>query len=259
MDIRRVDVMCVREPGLQHRLHNSERLNSRPMAPVTALLLDVRGVLYDGSLWHRWLFQLVSRMGLHTHYGTFFRVWQREYLEQVYCGRLQYWNALRQFLSTVGFTRSQIAEIEAAGHARLRAFEEDIRPLPTVPSTLARLDNQGVPVGILAYAPWTTEVLEERLRRLRLEGKFATLLSSYELRMLAPVDQFRRAVAQLQREPSDVAYIGQDTRMLAHAREAGLQTLAINYDQDAVADAYLDQFDQLLQIIPFRSLQVLAG
>ena len=258
MDTRRVDVMCVREPGLPRRLH-AEKHNNRPMAPVSALLLDVRGVLYDASLWHRWLFQLVSRMGLHTHYATFFRVWQREYLEQVYCGRLEYWDALRQFLATVGFTRSQIAEIEAAGHSRLRAFEDDIRPLPTVPSTLTQLDRQGVTMGILAYAPWTAEVLEEKLRRLRLEGRFSTLLSSYELRTMGPADQFRKAVSELHRQPAEVAYIGQDTRMLAHAREAGLQTLAINYDQDAVADAYLEQFDQLPQIVRFRARQVLAS
>lgn len=259
MDVRRIDIMCVREPGSQHRLRTAEKLNGRPLAPVSALLLDVRGVLYDGSLWHRWLFQLVSRMGLHTHYATFFRLWQREYLEQVYCGQLQYWEALRSFLAAVGFSRSQIDEIEAAGHARLRAFEDDIRPLPTVPSTLARLESHRVQMGVLAYAPWTTEALAEKLRRLRLEGRFATLLSSYELRMLAPAEQFRKAAAALGSEPSEVAYVGQDTRRLDQARAAGFQTIAINYDQDAVADAYLEQFDQILQIVRFRSLQVLAS
>jgi len=69
-----------------------------PAPPVSGLLFDVGGVLYDDTVWSRWLLKLLTRLGLHTSYTPFFRVWQREYLQRVTCGELEYWQALRLFL-----------------------------------------------------------------------------------------------------------------------------------------------------------------
>ena len=62
---------------------------------VAAVWFDVCGVLYDDTAWRRWLLQLLSRMGLHTHYVSFYRVWDCEYRDDVAWGRLAYWDAMR--------------------------------------------------------------------------------------------------------------------------------------------------------------------
>ena len=48
-------------------------------------------------------------------------------------------------------------------------------------------------------------------------------------------------------------------RVIRACREMGLQTVAFNYDRDAQADAYLDQFDQLLPLVARRPARLLAG
>jgi hypothetical protein len=50
-----------------------------PIERIENLVIDLCGVLYDNSEWKRWLLGLVTRMGLHTHYAPFFRVWEREF------------------------------------------------------------------------------------------------------------------------------------------------------------------------------------
>ena len=112
-----------------------------PAPPVAGLLIDLCGVLYDDSTWPRWLFKLVQRLGLHTTYTPFFRVWRREYLERVKRQELEYWQALRLFLRAAGLTNGQIDEVEAASHARLRAFESELLPLPGVVNVLTRLNE----------------------------------------------------------------------------------------------------------------------
>ena len=96
------------------RLELLRRLRD-PAPSVAGLLLDVGGVLYDDTVWLRWLLKLVTRLGLHTHYTPFFRVWQREYLQRITCGELEYWQALRLFLRSAGLSHGQIDEVEAAG------------------------------------------------------------------------------------------------------------------------------------------------
>jgi phosphoglycolate phosphatase-like HAD superfamily hydrolase len=49
-----------------------------------------------------------------------------------------------------------------------------------------------------------------------------------------------------------VAYVGRDPTDLAAASRAGLLAIAFNYDADAVADFYLDQFDQLAALVGQR-------
>jgi hypothetical protein len=65
---------------------------------VSGLIFDVPGVLYDGTLWTRWLFQLLSRMGMYSHFTAFARLWEEEYLPRVNLDgediseRLEYYN-----------------------------------------------------------------------------------------------------------------------------------------------------------------------
>ena len=94
-----------------------------PAPPVAGLLMDVAGVLYDDTIWSRWLFKLLARLGLHTNFLPFFRVFEREFGPRIKRGEFDYWQALRAFLRSAGLSKGQIDEVEAAGHARQREFE----------------------------------------------------------------------------------------------------------------------------------------
>ncbi len=94
---------------------------------IDHVVLDMCGVLYDDSEWKRWLLGLVTRMGLHTHYAPFFRLWDREFQRDIWCGRRDFWSAYGAFLLAAGLSPAQIDEVAAATRAKLRLFDDRIR------------------------------------------------------------------------------------------------------------------------------------
>ena len=76
--------------------------------PPAALLLELCGVLYDDSCWRRWMLQLLTRMGLQTHYAAFFQVWEQEHFNRVCAGEVGYWEAMRSLLRSVGLPPGRV-------------------------------------------------------------------------------------------------------------------------------------------------------
>src|SRR5262245_35636817 len=54
---------------------------------IRGLLLEMDNVLYDATLWRRWLWHLVGRMGVHEEYDVFSWTWESRYLVDVHRGR----------------------------------------------------------------------------------------------------------------------------------------------------------------------------
>lgn len=227
---------------------------------VAGLLFDMDDVLYDDSLWRRWLIQLLTRIGLHADYRTFFRVWQREQLNDVNCGRLDFWESLRTHLTSAGLSSGQSDEVLAAVQARRRRQLESIRPFPGVLSTTAKLNSIGIPLGILCDSPWQGDRIDRMLQRLGMPGRFSPVLCSVELGSTKPAAfGYQTALQQMRLDAGRVAFVGHDTDELAGAKAIGMQTIAFNHDDDARADLYLEHFDQLLGRLNFQTQRPLAG
>src|SRR5262245_7182407 len=94
------------------------------------LVFDLCGVLFDDTIWTRWLFQLVSRVGPRLCYDAFVRGWDEQFVPYVNSGRRDYWEAVRQYLESLELSRAAADEICVAARARRRQFDESIRPLP---------------------------------------------------------------------------------------------------------------------------------
>jgi len=221
--------------------------SSQPLPPgISGLLCDMGDVLYDASLWRRWLLQLLRRHGLNTNYRAFFRVWEREYLEAVHLGQVDYWEALRSFLTSSGLSSGQIDEIAAAGQARHNAWATDVRPLPGVLSTFSALANQGVALGAVANTCCTNESLQGTLKQLRLGGRFRVAVSSCSTGFALPQPQlYEQAMQALNLQPEQTAFVGHDTAELQGAKDVGLFTIAVHPDLDAEADAFLERIEDL--------------
>ena len=116
---------------------------------VEAVFFDLGGVLYDDTVWRRWLLQLLTRMGMHSEYAAFFRTWDREYGDDAAWGRIPFWPALKTFLMSAGLSASQTEEVEAAGRAQFRQWEQQLRPYPYVRSALHQLA-----CGVSTWASW---------------------------------------------------------------------------------------------------------
>src|SRR3569623_457068 len=138
-------------------------------------------VLYDATLWRRWLLRLLQRMGLHTQYRTFFKIWDVEFLNEVHCGRREYSEAFQAFLLSAGLSRGLIDEVEAASQARKRELEDKVRPFPGVRATLDRLHGAGIVLGVLSDSESTAEALQARLVGLGIGRYFSAIVSSIVL------------------------------------------------------------------------------
>ncbi|MFO7905010.1 MAG: HAD family hydrolase [Planctomycetota bacterium] len=217
-------------------------------------MIDLCGVLYDDSIWSRWLFKLVQQLGLHTTYTPFFRVWRCEYLSRVKRQELEYWEALRTFLRAAGLSSGQIDEVEAAGHAQLRKYESNLMPLPGVSNVLSRLHDRGIQLTMVSSACLDTRGVHDRLNALGLAPYFNSVFSIPDLWRQYPEHPALQIAARTTHLPCGrLAFVGRDTALLTEAGEAGICRIAVNYDNDAVADVFLRGFDRLPDAVPWES------
>jgi len=231
-----------------------------PAPPVAGLLLDVDGVLYDDTVWLRWLLKLVTQLGLHTHFTPFFHVWQRDYLARVKSGQCDYSCALRLFLRAAGLNPGQVDEVEAAGHARRRACECEIFPLPGVLQVLACLESIDVRLIVCSTGYRDEAGVREQLTRLGVSEYFERILTDVDAaRTQPPGCALGAARSLLSCEPHEFCYVGRDSAALLAAHAAGFRTVAVNHDGDAEAGVYLQHFEQLLGALPWKSVRAKAG
>lgn len=219
-------------------------------ANLRGLLFEMDDVLHDATAWRRWLLQLLSRMGLNTRYRSFFRVWDGEYLDDVHCGRREMGEAFRSFLLSAGLTHAQIDEVVAAGQARKRHLDATLRPLPGVRTTIERLAQRGVVLGVLTDSNCSGDEIRQTLVRLGLGERFLVVLSSLDLEHTKPdAHCYRSALALMGLEPRHVAFVGHSADDLNGARRAGLRTVAFHRAAGVAAGHHLNRFDELLGLV----------
>jgi HAD superfamily hydrolase (TIGR01509 family) len=214
------------------------------------VIFDMGNVLYDATLWRRWLARLLSRLVGHVDYDSIRRVWDRYYLVDVHRGRREHAEAFQEYLLSTGLSWAQIDEVVAASHIERQELEADARPFPGVAATLAKLHAAGLALALVADAPCPATQLEARLHRLGLGGRFRAVLSSFDLEAIKPAPEcYRAALRALDLEAHQAAFVGYDAESLAGATAAGLRTAAFNYESHARADVYLARFDELIEAI----------
>jgi HAD superfamily hydrolase (TIGR01509 family) len=224
--------------------------------PLEGLLFDMGDVLYDATLWRRWLLRVLSQLGVHTNYRSFFHIWDHDFLDDVYRGRREFCEAFRAFLLSVGLSSGQIDEVEAACQARRNQWELSVRLLPGVKSTLGKLHAAGMVMGVLSDSEYPAAVLGERLERLGLGSTFNTVVSSIDLERIKPEPVcYRTALGSMGLSADRVAFVGHDTEELAGAAGVGMATIAFNYDADAKADVFITRFEEILPLVSASASQ----
>lgn len=217
---------------------------------VRGLLFDMGDVLYDATVWRRWLLQILARMGIHTAYREFYRVWDRDFLVDVHCGRRDYHEAFTTFLLSLGLSRGMVDEIEAASQARRRELIATLRPLPGVRPTLCQLQASGIALAVLSDSESPAAELRQRLDKLGIDSCFQAVYSSRDLGQAKPAALgYQTALAAIRLPAHQVAFVGHDADELAGAAALGMPTVAFNYDPEVQADRYLERFEELLDLV----------
>lgn len=221
------------------------------LAPPTtkALLLELTDVLYETTVWRRWLLRLLTRMGLSTNYQTFFDHWDRLFLEEINSGRRTMRDALATFLLSEGLAPALVGEIVSAAGAQYKTIEAEPRLLPGVATTLSHLSGRGLLLAISADSDQSADQVREKLKKLGVAGQFRQVISSRDLRSAKPEPVcYLAAVTALGLRPHDVMFVGCRPAHLAGAAAVGLGTVSIGGAGGSAADHRLTRFDQLLDL-----------
>ena len=220
---------------------------------VRGLLFDFGGVLYDDTVWRRWLLRLLSHVGLHTHYNSFYHVWDRDFAPDVYRGRATFCDAFAAYLRSAGLPVGLIDEVMAACRGLRRDLDQNIRPLPGVRCTLARLARMNLALGILTDSELPADELRPRLAGFAPPETFRALVSSFDIGRAKPDPRgYRAALLQMGMIPPEVAFVGHEAAELAGARSVGMPTIAVSGNPTAGADIQLDRFDQLPDVVSLQ-------
>jgi FMN phosphatase YigB (HAD superfamily) len=228
--------------------------------PVSALLIEMGGALYDDTCWRRWLFQLLIHMGLQASYETFYRLWDAEYYEPVCRGQREFWASLESYLRSCGLARGFCDEILVAARARRRDLEDEVRPLPAVRATLTRIHATGVTLVALSNSSCPVSGLKDRLAAMRIEHLFQLVVSSRDLGCTMPdCAFFEAALTRSHLDPQHAAFVSSSDQHLQGARAAHLLPVAVNHSAALQADIVLTDFSQLCHAVPYHSTRCRAG
>jgi FMN phosphatase YigB (HAD superfamily) len=240
---------CDTAPTTPPRAAHNDATPADPAKPpgtvAAAIVFDVPDVLYDATLWRRWLVQLLGRLGVRLGRDEFFRAWD-EVLLDVNRGRRELAEALESFLLACGLSWALVDEVEAASRIQWEKLEQDVRPLPGVAQAIDALAALGLPLAAWADTPHAGQRLAERLARLFPRARFAAVLTSLDLECVQPAREcYHAAAGALGVAPTELVYVGHDASHLAGATAAGLTTVAVNFEPHARADHYLTRFEEL--------------
>lgn len=220
---------------------------------IVAVVFDVPDVLYDATLWRRWLFRLLGRLGIGLTYAEFDRDWSGQ-LADVHRGRREYTEALQSFLLEHGLSWAQVDEIEAASRIQRQKLELNVRPLAGTARVVHALAARGLRLAAWADTPQPADRLAERLRRLFPQADFAAVLTSIDLEETQPAAAcYRASLSAIDASAAETLYVGHDVEHLTGASACGLRTAAIDAAGAVPADFSLTRFEELLELIGRRS------
>lgn len=238
-------------PAIDLGVAEDRRSSLAPLGDqIQGVVFEPSDVLYDDSAWRRWLWQLAARMGMSSHYTPFFRVWDCEFQQAVSSGQLDLWTALAHFLRSAGMSGPNIDEVIAASRAKFRRFDQDTRPFPDVRRTVRQLHASGIQIAVMPHARLAAAKIRERLDHIGIGNLVTRVLSTqHDAAPTDLIDWQETLLATLPGSPSRWAFVGRWQAGLDLARRLGLVTVAFNHDADAVADVYLEQFSELVQLL----------
>ena len=232
--------------------------NSKTIGDIQGFIFDIGDIIYDASPWRKWLLRELRSAGVNINYMQLVARWE-SLLVDVYIGKSPYWDRFDNLLSGLGINGEQASRFKEASQQKGRNVQLGRQPFPHVAKTLAKLKSLGYRVAALSDTESTAEKVGDTLRGLKVGGYFDSITTSKDCGFCKPSTQAYEIACQSVGLSSDAcAFVGHDVDELAGASLAGLTSIAFNYDPDAIADIFIDRFDQLLDFV-HRSDACLSG
>jgi FMN phosphatase YigB (HAD superfamily) len=218
--------------------------------PIRAVVFEPSGVLYDATPRRRWLWQLVTRLGIRLAYADFIRPWEDLFLPPVQCGKKSYSESMREFLTSLGISAADLSEVEAAMPLRGQSLESGVRPLPGVARVLSRLASSGLQIAALCDCSLPSGELKEQLDQLGLGGFFSAIITSVDLGAIKPEQKNYEAIeATIGCTAAECVMVSSQSADLLGANLRGWRTIAFATGASCQADARVLSVTQMTEIV----------
>jgi putative hydrolase of the HAD superfamily len=237
-----IDILKTRQSGTA-----SARLAELDSQRIRALIFDAGDILYfrpeRGCKFAEYLRELGIEAGSDRNSS------EREALvQQAYRGQINQDQYREAILRLYGI--SQPGQIE---HGKQVLAEEDDRVLffDGVRTTLLNLKQKGLLLGIVTDTANPIHVKLGWFEQGGFEHVWDSIISSQEIGVRKPDPAiYCAALRQLGVASDETIFIGHKSSELNGARAVGIKTVAFNYEKNAQADFYIEQFSDLLKL-PF--------
>ena len=190
---------------------------------INGILLDMEGVIYDATVWHRWLFQKIRRLGVVGDFESFFRIWQIDFWPDWITGHSDFWELTQRYLTEIGLSQPQIDEVLVGGRPRWSDFQKSIRPLPQIQNALWTIRGSGITIGVVANVADSESALQSKLRQFGFADVVDFVVTSHSAKRLLPSEPTLAVVrGHISFDVGEIALVSNHQSVLHSAKEMGL-------------------------------------
>ena len=213
------------------------------------VIFDMGDILFDASLWRRWLATALQDLGVELDFDGLVELWEVK-LVDVYRGRAAYWDRFDELLKDLGLEEGQRRDLSENARRKALEVQADRRPMPGVPVTLDRLVREGVRLAVLSDNESGSSAVRGVLRQLGIEQCFDAVITSADIGSVKPEPAaYAAATSSIGLEARGCVFVGHDEDELVGAREAGLCSVAYNNHLPVSADVYVERFEDLIAVV----------
>lgn len=223
---------------------SSTSRQSRTSNRVKAIFFDAGDILYYRPERDRCLNEFLASCKVNR--APDFEAERKRIKDLAFSGQMRRHDYYRELIRLYGINDPQ--DIEEG----MRAISRDdatVAIFEGVPDTINALKEKGFLLGIITDTamPFTRKLDwfdEHGFGRV-----WDVVISSKEMGVRKPApSMYEEALNQTGLKPAEAVFVGHKTHELDGARAVGLKTIAFNYDADAQADVFIEDFRDLLSV-----------
>lgn len=140
------------------------------------------------------------------------------------------------------------------GVKALSKDDDNVLVIEGVPQTIQQLKEKGYVLGIITDTAMPITKKLNWFDQNGFGGLWDVFVSSKEMGVRKPDPMmYEKAIRQVGLTPSETVFVGHKNSELEGARSSGMHTIAFNYDEDAEAEYYINQFCDLLKVTLFNT------
>ncbi len=211
---------------------------------VKALFFDAGDILYYRPVKERRLKEFLADKKVTPHPRLMEE--KQRLRDLAFQGKLDRIEYYRQVVRLYGIDDPQLVEEGAKAQAQ---DDDTVEIFDGVPETINSLKQRGYLLGIITDTALPISTKLNWFEKHGFGGLWDVVISSKEMGARKPASiLYEEALQQTKLKPDETAFVGHKAYELEGARAVGMHTIAYNFEKSSVADAYIEQFGELLTI-----------